>query len=166
MKQTLQLIIACIFISFLSAGCATTPKLTPAQIQEMTTRTVAATNENAFRATLKVFQNRSYQIKQAEMDSGLILAAVGEETAFKTQLLQMMLFSSYDKDVVIELTATVDKLAENSEEIRLKLQATRYSNKGEKTSVKQLDDVPEMYQELFDEILAEVEKREAAATVK
>lgn len=151
----------CLLLSLLIIGCAAVPQLSPMQLRQLTTRTIESSYEHVFRATMTVLQDNSYVIKMTDMNSGLIVANIDRETSGASQFFQAALLGRItDKNTVIEVSATVNKLNEKSQELRINIQETNFSGSGGKNTIKQItqDDV---YQKLFNDITVEVKRREA-----
>lgn len=155
--------IAFIFIFMLLAftGCAVGPKLTPMQIRNMTTKMIESSYENVFRSTMTVLQDQGYVIKNTDMASGLIVANIDKETSGGSQFAQALLIGKIvNKNTVIEVSATINKINETTQEIRLNIQETNYSGSGSKNTINQILEAP-VYQQIFNDITLEVKRREA-----
>lgn len=146
-------------------GCASV-QLSPMQKRELTTRIIDGGYETVFRATMSVLQDQGYTIKNTDMDSGLILASVDRETSAGSQIMQS-LFTGFvgNKGSVVEVSVTVSKLNAASTELRMNIAEAGYGQSGRggasgQNSSKQIYD-PEIYQNLFNEIITEVKRREA-----
>jgi hypothetical protein len=156
-KSLFFLILMLMFLS----GCATTPKLSPMQIREITTREIEANYENVYRAALTVIQDNGYIIKNTDMDSGLIVATIDRETSKGSQFFQAP-FLGYvaNKSTVVELSCMVNRLTEDRQQIRMNIQETNMSQFGGKNVIKQIYS-PKVYEALFNDIKVEVKRREA-----
>ncbi len=160
MKNTLKYLSSFILLTFL-IGCATGPQLSQMQIRQITTKIIEGSYENVFRATMTILQDQGYVIKFTDMNSGLIVANIDRETSVGSQIFQALLVGDvYDKNTVIEISATINKLNDQSQEVRLNIQETTYSASGAKQNINQIYDA-EVYQKLFNEITLEVKRREA-----
>lgn len=160
MKNTITNFFIFILLA-LFVGCAAGPQLSQMQIRQLTTKMIEGSYENVFRATMTILQDQGYVIKNTDMNSGLIVANIDRETSGGSQFFQALLVGSvYDKNTVIEVSATVNKLNEQSQELRLNIQETNYSGSGAKQKINQIYD-EEVYQKLFNEITLEVKRREA-----
>lgn len=144
----------------LMVGCATAPQMSPMQMRQITTRTIECSYENAFRATMTVLQDQQYVIKETDMDTGFILANVNRQTGGGTQLFQALLVGKYDTDTLVEVSASIDKLNETNQELRISIQEVTYNSEGAKSRSKQIN-TPEIYQQLFNDITVEIKRREA-----
>ena len=146
----------------LAGGCATTPKMSPMQLRQITTRTIQGGYENVFKATMTVLQDNFYIIKQTDMEAGLIVAEVNREASGWSQFLQALGSEGEisNKGTVVEASAVVGKLSETTSEVRITIQEKTYSSTGKTTRVKQLKD-SEVYRSLFNDITIEVKRREA-----
>lgn len=142
-------------------GCAAGPQLSQMQIRQLTTKMIEGSYENVFRATMTILQDQGYVIKNTDMNSGLIVANIDRETSGGSQFMQALFLGSItDKNTVIEVSATVNKLNEQTQELRLNIQETNYSGSGAKQKINQIYD-EKVYQNLFNEITLEVKRREA-----
>jgi hypothetical protein len=160
MKRIFSIFVLFLMVSFL-VGCAAGPQLSQMQIRQLTTKMIEGSYENVFRATMTILQDQGYVIKNTDMNSGLIVANIDRETSGGSQFFQALLVGSvYDKNTFIEVSATVNKLNEKTQEIRLNIQETNYSGSGNKQDIEQIYD-EEVYQKLFNEITLEVKRREA-----
>lgn len=160
MKNTITNFSIFLLLTFL-IGCAAGPQLSQMQIRQLTTKMIEGSYENVFRATMTILQDQGYVIKNTDMNSGLIVANIDRETSGGSQFMQALFLGSItDKNTVIEVSATVNKLNEANQELRLNLQETNYSGSGAKQNIKQIYD-DKVYQNLFNEITLEVKRREA-----
>jgi len=149
-----------LLLTFL-VGCAARPQLSQMQIRQLTTKMIEGSYENVFRATMTILQDQGYVIKNTDMNSGLIVANIDRETSGGSQFMQALFLGRItDKNTVIEVSATVNKLNEENQELRLNLQETNYSGSGAKQNIKQIYD-EKVYQNLFNDITLEVKRREA-----
>jgi len=60
--------------AILLSGCASQPQLNPLQIQTMQTQEFSVTKRQAYDATVTVLQNKGYEIKSANFDTGIVTA--------------------------------------------------------------------------------------------
>lgn len=143
-------------------GCAgSKPQLSPMQLRQLTTRVIESTYDHVFRATMTVLQDNGYVIKNTDMNSGLIVAHIDRETSGGSQFMQSLFLGKVkDKNTIIEFSATVNKLNEQSQELRISLQETNYTESGGKNEINQITD-DKTYQKLFNDITVEVKRREA-----
>lgn len=155
-----------IFIFIANYACTPEPKLSPMQIRQITTRMFDSDYETVYRAALTVIQDQGYIIKNTDMASGLILAGIDKESSTGKQLFQALMFGYIaDKGTEFELSCMVNKLSENSTEIRLNIQKTKYGQFSalsgvSKTQTEQIYDA-DLFNKLFNEIALEVKRREA-----
>jgi hypothetical protein len=160
MKNTITHFSIFLLLTFL-VGCAAGPQLSQMQIRQLTTKMIEGSYENVFRATMTILQDQGYVIKNTDMNSGLIVANIDRETSGGSQFFQVLLVGSvYDKSTVIEVSSTVNKLNEQTQELRINIQETNYSGSGGKQNIKQIYD-EQVYQKLFNDITLEVKRREA-----
>lgn len=160
MKNTITHFSIFLLLTFL-VGCAAGPQLSQMQIRQLTTKMIEGSYENVFRATMTILQDQGYVIKNTDMSSGLIVANMDRETSGSSQFMQAFFLGSItDKNTVIEVSVIVNKLNEQSQELRLNIQETNYSGSGAKQKINQIYD-EKVYQNLFNEITLEVKRREA-----
>lgn len=160
MKTTITHFSIFLLLTFL-VGCAAGPQLSQMQIRQLTTKMIEGSYEDVFRATMTILQDQGYVIKNTDMNSGLIVANIDRETSGGSQFMQALFLGSItDKNTVIEVSATVNKLNEQTQELRLNIQETNYSGSGAKQKINQIYD-EKVYQNLFNEITLEVKRREA-----
>lgn len=160
MKNTITNFSIFLLLTFL-VGCAAGPQLSQMQIRQLTTKMIEGSYENVFRATMTILQDQGYVIKNTDMNSGLIVANIDRETSGGSQFMQALFLGTItDKNTVIEVSATVNKLSEQNQELRLNIQETNYSGSGAKQKINQIYD-EKVYQDLFNQITLEVKRREA-----
>jgi len=161
MKKSVTKLFLFVLLSVILFGCAAGPQLTQMQIRQLTTKMIDGTYDNVFRATMTILQDQGYVIKNTDMNSGLIVANVDRETSGGSQFAQALFLGKVtDKNTVVEVSATVNKLNDSSQELRLNIQETNYSGSGGKNNIKQIYD-EQVYQKLFNDITLEVKRREA-----
>jgi hypothetical protein len=168
MKKASYLILSSvlIFSLLILISCTPTPKLSPMQIRQITTRMYECDYETCYRATLTCLQDQEYVIKNTDMESGHILASVDRQTKGGSQFLQA-LFTGYvsDKGTEYELSAMVDKLSETATEVRINIekvkygQSSKFSGTGKQSSKRVYD--AKLFQDLFNDIGVEIKRREA-----
>jgi hypothetical protein len=73
--KTLQSLIVTTLIIVTFAGCATTPQLTPLEIQAFQKRTFEADKKTTFGSVVSVFQDMGYTIKSADVETGFVQAS-------------------------------------------------------------------------------------------
>lgn len=141
-------------------GCSSTPKSTM-QVRQAQTKMIDGGYENVFRATMTVLQDNDYVIKQTDMNSGLIVAQVNRETSGGAQLMSALFLGTIaHKNTVIEVSTTLNKINDSSQELRMNIQEVAYAGNGSINTIKQIDK-PEVYTKLFNDIAVEVKRREA-----
>lgn len=163
-KISLILIIS---VLILFIGCAVQPQLTPEQKRELTTRVIESDYENTFRSILTVIQDRQFIIENTDMNTGLIKATIDVETDRTSQTIQAAFTGQVsNKGQKENLSFMVSKISDNKTEVRLNIQvavygqSSRYGSSNEQQSSQQVLE-PEIYNRLFEEIRAEVERRKA-----
>ena len=110
---------------------------------------------------MTVLQDQGYVIKNTDMESGLIVADVDRETSSGSQFMQALFSGSIsDKNTVIEVSATLNKLNDTNQELRLNIQETNYTSSGKVNDINHIYD-EKVYQDLFNQIIVEVKRREA-----
>lgn len=160
MKRPVLTVVFVLGLSLLLGCAASMPELSPMQKRQLTTRLIEATYDNVFKSTMTVLQDNEYIIKNTDMNSGLIVASINKETSGGSQFMQAFFLGRVDdKNTRIEVSATVNKLNESSQELRIMIQETNEGQSG-LNSVKQILE-PELYQKLFNDITLEVKRKEA-----
>lgn len=161
MKKSVTKLFLIVLLSVILFGCAAGPQLSQMQIRQLTTKTIDGAYDDVFRATMTILQDQGYVIKNTDMNSGLIVANVDRETSGGSQFAQALFLGKItDKNTVVEVSATVNKLNDKTQELRLNIQETNYSGEGGINNIKQIYD-EQVYQKLFNDITLEVKRREA-----
>lgn len=135
-------------------------KLSPMQKRQITSRIYDSDYETVYRATLTVLQDQGYIIKNTDMNSGLIVSEIDRETSKFSQFLQGIFGDVTDKGTFIEVSCMADKISDNSTELRINIQETKYDAGGSRQEVNRLYDET-TYQQIFNEIGVEIKRREA-----
>jgi len=128
--------------AFILTGCIAT--LSTMQRRSIEARDLGGTFDNAYKATLQVFQDHGYIIKSSDYQSGVIQG----ETGIKKVWLSMVNF---------EITATIEQFGENivKERISLIKKVKNSSQYGTQEDSRIVDD-PELFQKLYDDIQKEM----------
>jgi hypothetical protein len=127
---------------FLIAGCAT--EMTPLQRRSIESRDLEGNFEDAYKATLQVFQDYGYIISTSDHQSGVIHG----ETGIKQSLFGM---------VNTEITATMEQFgpAIVKERISVIKKFKQSSQYGTQESSQIVDD-PQLFQQLYNDIQKEM----------
>jgi hypothetical protein len=138
MKKTVSILALVFFLS----GCAT--PLTPMQRRGIESRDLEGLFEDAYKATLQVFQDNGYIIKDSDHQSGVIHG----ETGIRQVWFGMENF---------EITATLEQFGSNTvkERITLVKKVKASSQYGTQENSTIVDD-PAFFQKLYDEIQKEM----------
>ena len=155
-----HLVLVAICGSWLFVGCAPTA---PSVMQKraIESHVVDGSYRNVYKACMTVFQDEGYQIKNSDMESGLLVAAKDKELDAGSQLVGALFFgAAADKGSVFEVTATFDNVDSLHTNIRLNIQEVKYNMAGRKTSSKDVVK-PEAQQHFLQAIQTEVKRREA-----
>jgi len=128
----------------ISTGCATT-ELSPLQMRGIQSRELEGTFDNAFKATLQVFQDYGYVVKNTEYEAGVIQG----ETGIKRNFWGTMSW--------FEMTATLEQFGENTVKERLSLIMKKKdsSQYGTQEASSMVDDV-ELFKKIYDNIQKEI----------
>ncbi|MCQ9205817.1 MAG: hypothetical protein NG737_05865 [Omnitrophica bacterium] len=139
MKKFLGLVLLVFFL----AGCVTT--LSSLQRRSIEARDLQGKFDDTFKATLQVFQDYGYIIKNSDYQSGIIQG----ETGIKRNLLGTM--------TNFEITATIEQFGNNivKERITLVKKIKSNSKYGVYEDSKIVND-PELFQKLYDDIQKEI----------
>lgn len=171
-----KLIILLWCILLIAFGCVMTQKLTPMQKRQITTRIIEASYDDVFRASLTVLQDDDYNIKNTDMETGLIVADVERELSggWKTVAALAHLFSLGADETETEerwdyrVNCLITKINESSAEVRINIHKVTHSkttyHKEDKTEVKQEPEAiydQKIYQDFFNKISVEVKRRQA-----
>ncbi len=137
-----RLVMIAICASILS-GCA--PKLSSIQRRSIEGRDLDGRFEDAFKATLQVFQDHGYIIKSSDYQSGVIQG----ETGIKKGWWGLMTNS--------EITATIEQFGENTVKERISIVSKKKSSSqyGTHENSKTIYD-PKVFQKLYDDIQKEM----------
>lgn len=129
-------------VCFLLVGCATT--MTAAQRRTIEARDLEGNFDDAFKATLQVFQDQGYIIKDSDHQSGVIHG----ETGIKQVWFNMVNF---------EITATLEQFGDNvvKERISLVKKVKSSSQYGTQENSQIIDD-PVLFQTLYEDIQKEM----------
>ena len=128
---------------FFFFGCATT--LDTMQRRSIEMRDLGGNFDDAFKATLQVFQDHGYIIKDSDHESGVIHG----ETGIKRVLFMMVNY---------EITATLEQFGQNTVKERITLvKKTKTSSQkyGTQENSEIIDD-PVLFQKLYDDIQKEM----------
>ena len=133
-----------ILLIILSAGCATT-QLSPLQMRSIQSRELEGTFDHAFKATLQVFQDYGYVVKNTDYEAGVIQG----ETGIKQNFWGTMSW--------FEMTATIEQFGENIVKERLSLIKKKKSSSqyGTHEDSSMVDDV-ELFKKIYDDIQKEI----------
>jgi len=140
------------------------------QKRQLTTRVLNGSYEDTFRATLTVFQDQNYVIRNTDMQSGLIVAGVDRAESGGSQFAQALILGYVaNKGTEVEISCMVNKLSTDATEIRLNIQEASYGQSSawsgsSKQNTKQIFD-PILFRNLFNEIEIELRRRQAIAGV-
>ena len=167
MNRYKTLIILVLSAIVLFVGCTVAPQLTPEQKRALTTRTFESNYENTFRSILAVVQDRQFIIENTDMNTGLIRATIDVETDRTSQAIQAAFAGRVaNKGQKENISFMVSKINDNKTEVRLNIQVAVYGQSSSRSSsneqqMSQQVLEPGVYNRLFDEIKAEVERRKA-----
>ena len=139
------LVILCV----LFCGCATT--LTPMQRRSIESRELEGKFEDAFKATIQVFQDNGYIIKDSDHQSGVIHGETG---------IKQVWFSMEN----YEITATLEQFGDNivKERISLVKKIKSSSQYGTQENSEIIDDTA-LFQKMYDDIQKEMFVRQNLA---
>jgi len=126
----------------LVSGCAT--QMTPLQRRTIESRELEGKFEDAYKATLQVFQDYGYIIASSDHDSGVIHGETG---------IRQTLFSM----VNTEITATIEQFGSNTVKERISIikKFKSSSQYGTQESSQIVDD-PQLFQKIYDDIQKEM----------
>ena len=138
-----RLVMIAISVSVLS-GCA--PTLSSMQRRSIEGRDLEGRFEDAFKATLQVFQDHGYIIKSSDYQSGVIQGETGVKRDWWWGLMTNF-----------EITATIEQFGENTVKERISIVSKKKSSSqyGTHENSKIIDD-PKVFQKLYDDIQKEM----------
>ena len=137
-------------ITIFLTACSSTPatQLTPLELQSLQSRDYDTTKQIAFAATMSVFQDLSYTVEAADLDTGLITASSNAQS-------KRAWFLSQDYQTTqTRATAFVEEISPGSSRIRLNFVAgklTSFELGSERKTDNQILD-PATYQAAFEKI--------------
>lgn len=133
-----------ILLIIISTGCETT-QLSPLQMRSIQSKELEGTFDNAFKATLQVFQDYGYIVKNTEYESGVIQG----ETGIKQDFWGTMRW--------FEMTATLEQFGENRVKERLSLIKKKKvsSQYGTQEGSEMVEDV-ELFKKIYNDIQKEI----------
>jgi hypothetical protein len=138
MKKIILFGLSIVFLT----GCAAS--LSPMQRRQIESRDLKGDFDDAFRATLQVFQDHGYIIKNSDYQSGVIQG----ETGIKKIWFNMVHY---------EITATIEQFGENTVKERISLvKKTKSSSQYGTQENSEIIDDPELFQKLYDDIQKEM----------
>ena len=141
MKKTFFIIFA--ILTLFIVGCTEVP-LTALQRKQLESRDLQGEYDNAYKATLNVFQDYGYAIKNTDYDSGVIHGETGIKSSWA-----LMRWS--------EATATIEPFGDNTVKERLSLINKRKSSSQYGTHEKsEVVEDPEIFTKIFDDIQKEM----------
>jgi len=126
-------------------GCAST-ELSPLQMRGIQSRELEGTFDNAFKATLQVFQDYGYVVKNTDYEAGVIQGETGIKRSFWWGTMSWF-----------EMTATLEQFGENTVKERLSLIKKKKdsSQYGTQEASSMVDDV-ELFKKIYDNIQKEI----------
>jgi len=132
----------------LLTGCATT-QLTSLQMREMQCKDLEGSFDHSYKATLQVFQDYGYVIKNSDYQSGVVQGATATKR-HKNYFWNALMVSS-------EATATIEQFKDNlvKERITLVDKTKSSSQYGTHENSKIVED-PAIYQRMYDDIQKEI----------
>jgi len=140
-----KIIIFALF-AFILTGC--TASLSTLQRRSIESKNLTGKFDNAYKATLQVFQDHGYIIKNSDYQSGVIRG----ETGIKQIWFSMINF---------EITATIEQFGKNTVKERISLiRKTKSSSQYGTQENSQIVENPELFQQLYDEIQKEIFTRD------
>lgn len=163
--------------SLLTACMAPKQELAPMQKRQISTKNIDGSYENIFRSLETTLQDQGYNIKSADMASGLITAQSAKatpenhshnssSTSSENESIQDRLKNfmnerqSRGTSEQTQLSATVIKNNNTSSEVRITIQKNTYNSAGAMTNSTQ-EYTADTYHNIFSSLQVEVKRREA-----
>jgi hypothetical protein len=149
-------------LASVTLGCSgSKSQLSPVEVWRRTTRTIESTYSHVFRATNSVLKEHGYIISRSDINTGLIDATIADPThgsQFLRSLFSFFVKHVDDKEARIDVGISVKELGVRLQEVRILIEKHRITG-GEK----EIDQVTDenTYEELFEDIAAEVKRRES-----
>ncbi len=130
-------------VAIILSGCA--PTLSSMQRRSIEGRDLEGRFEDAFKATLQVFQDHGYIIKSSDYQSGVIQGETGIKQSWWTGMTNF------------EITATIEQFGENTVKERISIVKKNKSSSqyGTHENSKMIGD-PKVFQKLYDAIQKEM----------
>ncbi len=130
-------------IAIIFSGCA--PTLSSMQRRSIEGRDLEGRFDDAFKATLQVFQDHGYIVKSSDYQSGVIQGETGVKQGW------WGLMTNF------EITATIEQFGENTVKERISIVRKKKdsSQYGTHENSKTIDD-PKVFQKLYDDIQKEM----------
>ena len=141
-----------IFITAALVGCAApyTPTKTALELQAIQAKEFECTKQQAFAATLSVFQDLGYIVTSASLDTGVISAKSPTAQDFVPSL-SAFYFSARMRDR--KATAFVEEIAKDRTKVRLNfVDSTQISSSSGRSEKDLPVESPELYQDTFTKI--------------
>ena len=139
MRNDMRKIVVLLTLTLFICGCATT--MSNLQRRSIESKELKGRFDEAFKATLQVFQDHGYIIKNSDYQSGVIQGETGKKLGF------WGIMTNY------EITATLEQFGENIVKERLSL---IQKVKVELNEDSKMVDDPELFQKLYDNIQKEM----------
>jgi hypothetical protein len=147
-------------LSFAFLGCAPT-KPSVMEKRAIESHVVDGSYRNVYKSCMTVLQDEGYQIKQSDMESGLLVGAKDKEVDTGEQVVGALFFGgAAKKGSVYEITTTFDEIDSAHTNIRINIQSVSYDMAGRKKSARDIVDQP-MIQGFLQSVQTEVKRREA-----
>lgn len=145
------------FTLLIFTGCASAPKITPAQRTQMRTKTFDADYEITFKSLMSTLESHGYTIDNTDMTSGLIKATSVKDSASSFQ----KAFGQYGTST-FDISSTLTKASKDSTRVRINIRQKDEGSYGYQRMSSAADiDTPEIYQALFNDLRTEIERMKA-----
>jgi|SaaInlLV_10m_DNA_2_1039722.scaffolds.fasta_scaffold22739_2 hypothetical protein len=127
--------------------------LTPAQVQMMTTKQFDSEYKSVFKSIVSLFQSEQYLIEDLNLDVGLITASKRIEESKKLSLTS-------------KVSVVVDMLNDKLTEVKMTIYSgeVKRKSRGYSTFMQEKEEMvedPQLYKSWFNNIAAEISRREA-----
>jgi hypothetical protein len=105
----------CVTLTLLISGCAVqkAPELTPLQIQALQTRDYTSTKNVVFPSVISVFQDLGYTIKNADKETGIIMAESAAKSDSTSRLFGVSSVSQTSATAFVEEIGKITKVRLN-----------------------------------------------------
>ena len=155
-------------ILLLCAGCSA-PQLTPDQVmalRQAQTRSYEVPMDTVFKATMSYLQDNTYQIRQANKDSGLINAYKSKDVSGGEKFWGAFFAGgAAKKGDTYDVTFTFEAIDDSNTKLRCNITHGQSNLAGAQTDVQPVTD-PALYKGMLDALTIEVNRKHMTTTMR